>query len=69
MKQSIVIFLLLTGLIVEMTGQNVGINITSPQYDLDIRTLDSDDGALLNLGNLDNGHFLRMFSGRDGPDL
>ncbi|MDH3245489.1 MAG: hypothetical protein OEM26_12800 [Saprospiraceae bacterium] len=42
----------------------VGINNRTPLRELDIRTNHLDDGSEINLGNLDNSHFLRLFSGR-----
>ncbi|MDX1406504.1 MAG: hypothetical protein R3330_00175 [Saprospiraceae bacterium] len=48
-----------------LLAQHVGINVDTPLVELDIRTLSTDDGSELNLGNLDNSHWLRFFSGRD----
>jgi hypothetical protein len=45
-------------------AQKVGINTDTPLVELDIRTLSVDDGSDINVGNLDNSHFLRLFSGR-----
>ena len=45
-------------------AQFVGINNLTPVFELDIRTNDANDGSIINLGNLDNGHFLRFFSGK-----
>jgi hypothetical protein len=63
MKLAIVIFFFLTCAMAVLSAQKVGINTLSPQYDLDIRNFLTDDGAVLNLGNLDNSHFLRLYSG------
>lgn len=46
-------------------SQFIGINTSNPQTELDIRTLSTNDGSIINIGNLDNSHFLRLFSGRD----
>ncbi len=43
--------------------EKVGIN-TVPVTELDVRTTTVDDGADINVGNADNSHFLRMFSGK-----
>jgi hypothetical protein len=48
-----------------ISAQKVGINILVPEVDLDIRTGTTNDGSEINLGNLDNSYFLRLFSGRD----
>ena len=48
-----------------LSAQNVGINAPVPETELDIRTLSTDDGSEINVGNLDNTYFLRFFSGRD----
>lgn len=45
------------------SSQFVGINFATPVFELDIRTNDANDGSIINLGNLNNGHFLRLFSG------
>lgn len=45
-------------------SQMVGINITVPEVTLDIRSTDNKVSSELNLGNLNNDYFLRLFSGR-----
>lgn len=47
-------------------GQNVGINIPSPEYLLDVRGTSTDTGGVLNIANQDISHFMRLFSGRVG---
>ena len=42
----------------------VGIRNISPRAELDISTYSTDDGSSLYMGNQDDSHFLRMFSGR-----
>ena len=49
-----------------LSAQNfTGINVNAPTVDLDVRTLSTNKGAEVNVGNIDNSYFLRMFSGRD----
>lgn len=43
----------------------VGINTSQPMRELDIRSNDLNDGSEINIGNLGNDHFLRLFSGRE----
>lgn len=45
-------------------AQNVGINITTPNYLLDVRGASNDTGAVVNLGSQNLSHFMRFFSGR-----
>jgi roadblock/LC7 domain-containing protein len=45
---------------------DVGIGTTAPGFDLDIRGSGTDDGKAVQLGNSDETHFLRFFSGRSG---
>ncbi len=47
-------------------AQNTGINISSPEYLLDVRGITNDTGAVLNLSSQDLSHFIRFFSGRTG---
>lgn len=65
MKSSIAILLLIMGFNLSAQVGRVGINETDPEVELDIKTLLTDDGAEINLGNADNSHYLRLFSGRD----
>ena len=44
---------------------HLGINNLTPQAEIDVRTPATDDGAAVHLANLDQSHFLRMFSGRE----
>lgn len=44
----------------------IGIGTKTPQADLDINTLDADDGAAIHLSNSDDTNFLRLYSGRAG---
>ena len=49
-----------------LTAQNkVGVNTTIPVAEIDVRSLTADDGADINIGNLTNSHFLRLFSGKE----
>ncbi|HLF65656.1 MAG TPA: hypothetical protein VI603_17980 [Saprospiraceae bacterium] len=47
-------------------AQNTGINISDPEFLLDIRGTTNDTGAVLNLSSQDVSHFIRFFSGRTG---
>ncbi|MDH3648599.1 MAG: hypothetical protein OEQ53_02895, partial [Saprospiraceae bacterium] len=47
----------------------LGINTGQPLRELDIRTNHINDGSELNLGNADNSHFLRFFSGRQNLNI
>ncbi len=65
MKSILIISLLfLCNLCFAQVGR-IGINHSNPGVELDIRTFDTDDGSEINLGNADNSHYLRLFSGRD----
>ncbi|NNF36062.1 MAG: tail fiber domain-containing protein [Saprospiraceae bacterium] len=56
--------LLLLSLITSVSSQDkVGININSPQFALDIRSLLDDNPAELHLSNPSNTRFLRLFNG------
>jgi hypothetical protein len=45
---------------------DVGIGTTAPVFNLDVRGGGPDDGRAMQLGNSDETHFLRFFSGRSG---
>ena len=62
-KIFLLFFLMIT--FTSLRAQNVGINTPVPETELDIRTLSTDDGSEINVGNLDNSYFLRLFSGRN----
>ena len=44
---------------------HVGINVDTPQFNLDIRTFSPDLGGNLQLGNQSANHFMRLFPGHD----
>ena len=44
--------------------EKVGVNTSTPVGELDVRTTSAEDGADINIGNVDNSHFLRLFSGK-----
>ena len=47
-----------------LTGQDkVGINIDNPAYTLDVRSLNINDAAQIQIAHPDNSGFLRLFSG------
>jgi hypothetical protein len=48
---------------------NVGIGTASPTQRLDVRGSSSDDGGVISIGNVDNSHFLSLFSGRESDAL
>ena len=49
-----------------LTAQKyVGINVDTPTVEIDVRTLSTNDGAEVSVGNIDNSYFMRIFSGRD----
>ena len=53
-----------------LPSQNrVGVNTNTPLNELDVRSLSDDDGADINIGNLSNTHFLRLFSGKSSNDF
>ena len=43
----------------------VGIGVTNPACHLDLRGLNTDDGAVLQVGNSDNSHVISLFGGRE----
>ncbi|MDX1477030.1 MAG: hypothetical protein R3301_04960 [Saprospiraceae bacterium] len=63
--KNVLLLVALTPICHFILAQHTGINVDTPMVELDIRTLSTDDGSELNLGNLDNSHWLRFFSGRD----
>lgn len=46
-----------------MRGQEVGINITNPEYSLDVRSNSIENAAQLNISNQDKSRYIRLFSG------
>ncbi|MDF1699263.1 MAG: hypothetical protein P1U56_25635 [Saprospiraceae bacterium] len=67
MKQLFVIVFLVPFL--SGSAQKVGINMTNPEYTLDVRSTSNSDASQLNISSLDNSKFLRFWSGSDAfPD-
>jgi hypothetical protein len=54
----------MTRMTLDATGK-LGLGVTSPLVEIDVRTAGIDDGAVVNLSNLDQSHFLRLYSGRE----
>ena len=52
-------------LVVGYNQDRVGINVDTPQFNLDIRTFSPDLGGNLQLGNQSADHFVRLFPGHD----
>lgn len=50
---------------VTISAQNVGVNTTSPEFNLDVRSLNVTTPGQLNLSNLDKSKYLRFFSGSE----
>ncbi len=46
-------------------SQHVGINVDTPAVELDIRSIDPYEASQINLGNLNNAHLLRLYSGSE----
>jgi len=52
-------------LVLRASGQtHVGINTEAPVSELDVRSVAPDDGSQIHVGNSDNSHFLRLYSGQ-----
>lgn len=67
MKQVLTFILFLSG--THLFAQNVGLNITSPEYTLDIRSFSIESAGQLNISNLDKSRYVRFFTGSDAyPD-
>lgn len=58
-------FLLLFLSVVLFAQNRVGINTSSPQFNLDVRSFSEDLGGNLQLGNQSADHFMRLFPGHD----
>ena len=62
MKIAISLIFLLTITFI-LSGQEVGINKTEPEYTLDVRSTSNEDAAQLNVSNQDKSRYLRIYSG------
>ncbi|NNF32504.1 MAG: hypothetical protein HKN68_00235 [Saprospiraceae bacterium] len=67
MKQTVLFIFLLTHF--GLTAQKVGVNITSPEFTLDVRSSSIGEPSQFNISNLDKSRYVRFFSGSDAfPD-
>jgi hypothetical protein len=63
MKQIIILVFLLS--ITSLSAQNVGVNIVSPEFTFDVRSLSNSEPGQFNVSNLDKSKYVRFFSGSD----
>ncbi|MEM9544494.1 MAG: hypothetical protein AAGA77_00905 [Bacteroidota bacterium] len=71
MERYKVLGIVLLGILISYSSfgqEKVGIN-TTPSTELDVRTTANEDGADINVGNADNSHFLRLFSGKSATSF
>lgn len=59
---AVLIFMFTTFLLV---GQEAGINVSDPEYTLDLRSISISEAAQLNVSNSDKSKYIRFFSGND----
>jgi hypothetical protein len=48
---------------ISLSAQNVGVNLTIPEYTLDVRSTSIGDASQINISNPDKSRYLRLFSG------
>jgi hypothetical protein len=63
MKQIILVVFLLT--CISLSAQKVGVNLTNPEYTLDVRSTSVSEPGQFNIANLDKSRYVRLFSGSD----
>lgn len=60
------ILITILGLIsISVSAQKIGVNTVTPQYLLDIRSTALEEPGQLNIGNMDNSRYIRLFCGSD----
>ena len=63
MKQTFIFILHLS--YIALSAQNVGVNISNPEYTLDVRPPSNAEPGQLNVSNLNKSKYVRFFSGSD----